>query len=85
MRVDEFGDKRRGRIRAEIADGTLLHDFAVVHQDDVIAKVGCFSEIMGDEHHGSRILGQRDGEPHVQHSAGDALERGARHIEREQA
>lgn len=52
MGGDEVADEIAGRRLAQVGERTLLRDATVVHENDVIGKVGGLGEIVGDENGG---------------------------------
>ena len=52
LRVDEVGDEIVRRSIAQIGERAVLHDAAFVHQDNAIAEISRFREIVRDENRG---------------------------------
>src|ERR1700730_6322954 len=52
LRVNEFSNEIVRRSLAKIDNRSLLHDSAFVHEDDLVAEIGGFGEIVRDKQRG---------------------------------
>ena len=52
LRVDEFGNKIVGRIFPKLGERTMLNDAALVHQNDFVAEVRRFGEVVRHQQRG---------------------------------